>query len=212
MIRINLLERRKEARAQRQFNAAQLGPVLCTLLIVGTGILLGWRFWTLRQDTARLVQDVARAEQDAARLRSALQEVERFEKRKAQIQERVALIEELRRGQNGPVHLLDEVSRSVPDRLWLTELRQQNADVQIQGRASSLTALSDFVGNLEASGYFARPVEIVDSQVETVQGSGDLVRFSVKATFVLPGMPAPTPPAPAPRARPAGAAAARPAR
>jgi len=211
MIRINLLERRKEPRAQRQLNAAQLGAVLCTLLIVGTAIVLGWRFWSLRQEAARLVQDVARAEQDAARLRSALQEVEKFEKRKAQIQERVALIEELRRGQNGPVHMLDEISRSVPDRLWLAEMRQDAGDVRIDGRASSLTSLSDFVGNLEASGYFARPVEIVDSQVETVQGSGDLVKFTVKATFVLPGMPAPPPP-PAAAGRPLRPAPARPAR
>jgi len=212
MIRINLLERRKEARAQRQFNAAQLAPVVCTLLLIGTAIVLGWRFWALGQEAARLDQDVARAEQDAARLRSALQEVERFEQRKAQIQERVALIEELRRGQSGPVHMLDEISRSVPDRLWLTTMQQENADVRLDGRASSLTALSDFVGNLEASGYFARPVEIVDSQVENVAGAGDLVKFTVKAKFAMPGMPAPTPPATGATARPGGAAAARPAR
>jgi type IV pilus assembly protein PilN len=99
----------------------------------------------------------------------------------------VALIEELRKGQSGPVHLLDEISRSVPDRLWLTELKQDDTEVRLDGRTTTLTALSDFVGNLEGSGYFARPVEILDSKVETVQGVGDVVRFSVKAQFVMPG-------------------------
>jgi type IV pilus assembly protein PilN len=113
--------------------------------------------------------------------------VEDFESRKSQLQQRVALIEELRRGQTGPVRLLDELSRAIPDRLWLTELKQENAEVRIDGRTTSLTALSDFVGNLEGSGYFARPVEILDSRVEAVQGTGDVVRFSVKAQFVMPG-------------------------
>jgi Tfp pilus assembly protein PilN len=74
---------------------------------------------------------------------------------------------------------------------------KQDAEVlRLDGRTTSLTALSDFVGNLESSGYFARPVEILDSQVETVQGTGDVVRFSVKAQFVMPGSPKPAAPAP----------------
>ena len=86
-----------------------------------------------------------------------------------------------------------------------------NGGLMLEGRTTSLTALSDLVGNLESSGYFTRPVEIVDSQVETVKDTGDLVKFTVKAQFLMPGVPAPAAPAPAakPGARPA--AAARPA-
>jgi Tfp pilus assembly protein PilN len=109
--------------------------------------------------------------------------------------------------------MLDEISRALPDRLWLTTLTQDTTGVKLDGRTTSLTALSDFVGNLENSGYFARPVEIIDSQVESAQGTGDVVRFSVKAQFQLPGAPAgTTPPAAAPAATPRPAAAATPAR
>ena len=42
----------------------------------------------------------------------------------------------------------------------------------MDGRTTSLTALSDFVANLEASGWFKKPVEILDSQVDqTAQGT-----------------------------------------
>jgi hypothetical protein len=58
--------------------------------------------------------------------------------------------------------------------------------VRLEGRTTSLTSLSDFVGNLEASGYFTRPVEILDSKTESSQSSVDLVRFTVKAQFVMP--------------------------
>jgi Tfp pilus assembly protein PilN len=84
--------------------------------------------------------------------------------------------------------MLDEISRSLPDMLWLTEVKQQGADLTITGRCTSLTALSDFVDNLKLGGYF-KPVEILDSQVEGTPPAGvsALTRFSIKATFVTPG-------------------------
>jgi type IV pilus assembly protein PilN len=191
MIRINLLERPKPVK--KTVSLAQQVPLLCSLILVATLIGIGWRFWSVRQQSERLDRDIVQAQQQTERLRSVLQEVEQFERQRAQLQQRVALIEELRKGQSGPVHLLDELSQAVPDRLWLTEMKQDGADLKVDGRTTSLTALSDFVGNLESSGYFTRPVEIVSSQVETTQQSGDLVKFTVKAQFVMPGMPAPVP-------------------
>ena len=51
-------------------------------------------------------------------------QVQQFEQRKAQLQQRVALIEQLRKDQTGPVHMLDQISRALPPMLWLTELKQ----------------------------------------------------------------------------------------
>jgi type IV pilus assembly protein PilN len=91
--------------------------------------------------------------------------------------------------------MLDQVSRSLPEMMWLTKLTQSGYDVTIEGRCLSLTALSDFVGNLEGSRYFARPVEIVNSQVTSGQGGApDLITFTVKGTFQMAGMPPPAPP------------------
>jgi type IV pilus assembly protein PilN len=186
MIRINLLAVRRKAPEPNRF-AVQKVPLLCSLILLATALLVGWRFWSARQLDARLGDEIQRAEQEAQSLRTVLQQVQQFEQRKAQLQQRVALIEELRQGQSAPVHMLDEISRAVPDRLWLTELKQDPQGLKIDGRTTSLTSLSDFVGNLEASGYFARPVEILDSQVETSNNAVDLVKFSVKAQFTMPG-------------------------
>jgi hypothetical protein len=70
------------------------------------------------------------------------------------------------------------------------ELQQKELDITLKGFSTSLSALSDFVGNLEGSGYFKKPVEIINSQVEGTQTSGDLVKFEVKATFQAPAVPA----------------------
>ena len=82
------------------------------------------------------------------------------------------LIEELRKGQSAPVHMLDELSKALPEMLWLTQVKQDGGDLTIEGRCTTLTALSDLVGNLEGSGYYRRPVEILDSQVEPATPPG----------------------------------------
>ena len=63
------------------------------------------------------------------------------------------------------MHILDEISKAVPERLWLTDLTQKGDDIVLAGMTTSLTGLSDFVANLESSTWFKKPVDIVDSQV-----------------------------------------------
>jgi type IV pilus assembly protein PilN len=101
-----------------------------------------------------------------------------------------ARVDAVRKGQSIPVQMLDQVSRSLPEMLWLTTMRQEGADVTIEGRSTTLMGLSDFVGNLSANGFFKKPIEIVDSQVEAAangsQAGPDLIRFTVKAQLATP--------------------------
>lgn len=185
MIRINLLAvDRERAKRRAKFQIGQKVTVGCSLILVAAGLSVGWWYWSLRSASQDLDQRIVDARQETVRLQSLIQQAQQFEARRAQLQQRVALIEELRKGQTGPVHMLDEISRSLPDAMWLTELRQTGADVTIDGRCLSLTALSDFVGSLEASTYFEQPVEIVDSQIEpSTPSSAELIRFSVRAKY-----------------------------
>lgn len=187
MIRINLLgTERARARTRAGLSEAQKITVGCALIMLLTAGYIGYRFWAMGQESTRLEQELSAAEQEAQRLRGVLSEVQRFEAQKAALTQRVALIEELRRGQTGPVHMLDEISRALPERLWLVEMTQKGDEVSIDGRTSTLSALTDFVANLQNSQYFRRPVEIVSSSTET-DPQGDVVRFVIKATFVAGG-------------------------
>ena len=117
-----------------------------------------------RASRRRLDAEIVAAQQETTRLHSVIQQVQQFEQRKAQLQQRVVLIEQLRKGQTGPVHMLDQISRALPPMLWLTELKQIGTDVIVDGKCTTLTGLSEFVSNLEASGYFKRSIEIVGHQ------------------------------------------------
>jgi type IV pilus assembly protein PilN len=189
MIRINLLAiERGRPKAKPAFQLAQKITVVCSLILLVTAVAIGWWYWSLTQQADAIKRDIAAAQAETARLRQVIQQVQQFEQQREQLQERVTLIEELRKNQTQPAVILDQISRSLPDMLWLTEVKQQGADLTISGRCTSLTAVSDFVANLEATGYFKRPVELLDSQAEQSRtGSTEvLIKFSVKAQFAPP--------------------------
>jgi type IV pilus assembly protein PilN len=192
LIRINLLAvERGAAKRTTLIPAAQRVTVGASLILLAGGLAIGWWFWSLGRTSRQLDQDIARAETETQQLRSVLAQVQKFETQRAQLQQRVTLIEQLRQGQTGPVHVLDEISTAIPERLWLTELSQTVDVLTISGNTTSLTGVSDFVANLEASGWFKRPVDIVDTQMSQDTKTGDLVKFSVKATINNPEAPAP---------------------
>jgi type IV pilus assembly protein PilN len=193
MIRINLLavdraaSKKKKKKSVAMPNGQKM-TIACTFILLLAALFIGWRYWAMSRGSSQLDADIAAAQQETARLHSIIQQVQQFEQRKAQLQQRVVLIEQLRKGQSGPVHMLDQISRSLPPMLWLTEMKQTGDTIMtIEGRCSTLTGLSEFVGNLEASGYFKRSVEIVSTVTETLpQPPGELIRFVIKAEFQVP--------------------------
>ena len=196
MIRINLLageRERPKTKAAVPFDIGQKVTLVGSLILVAAVLGIGWWWWSLDREKARIASDISEAQRETARLQSILHQVSAFDKQKQQLQQRVALIEALRKGQSGGVHMLDELSKALPEMLWLTQLKQDGGELTIEGRCTTLTALSDLVANLEHSRYFRKPVEIVDSQVDNAQTQGpELIKFALKATFAIPGMqPAP---------------------
>jgi type IV pilus assembly protein PilN len=186
LIKINLLAvDRERAKRKAKFQIGQKITVACSLILVAAALGIGWWFWYLRSASADLDRQITEAEAERVRLQNVIQQVQQFEARRAQLQQRVSLIEELRKGQTGPVHLLDHVSRALPDSMWLTDMRQADSEVNIDGQCTTLTALSDFVSGLEASNLFERPVEILDSRVEAATtATPELIRFTVRGRML----------------------------
>lgn len=206
MIRVDLLagERRSEKAARRTFEPGQKITVLGVALLLVTALGLGWRYWMLGQTEASHARQIESSRSEEQRLTTILKQVQEFEARRTLLQQRIALIDELRRGQSAPVHIIDQISRALPDMMWLTSVTQVGYDVTVEGRCLSLTALSDFVGNLAASRYFRRPVEILDSKVEGGgrEGAPDIISFTVKGTFQMSGIDLPPAEPPARKATP----------
>jgi type IV pilus assembly protein PilN len=196
MIRINLLAADKPSPKVIPFARYGAGPhnltIGCAVILIAAVALIGWRYWQIQKQSDELNVQIGQAQAETVRLRSVLLEVQRFEQQRTQLQQRVGLIEQLRKEQTGPVHMLDEISRAIPPTLWLTDLKQAvtGAEVTIEGKSTVLTGLTDFVSNLEKSGYFKKSVEIVNTQLEASPTAGEVIKFSIKAQFSRPAVAA----------------------
>jgi len=180
MIRINLLAPEIRAARKGLLPAGQRATLLGLLMLMATATGVGVWWWTLQRQAVALDTKIATADRELTRLKDISKMVDRAIARKAELSEKVSLIDRLRAAQRGPVNLLSIVSTSLPDGTWLMEINQKGPSVQIEGRATSLTSVTDFVERLQSSGIFDRPVEIVSTGMETIEDAS-VVRFAVKA-------------------------------
>jgi Tfp pilus assembly protein PilN len=190
MIKVNLLATTPAATASsrewlpREQRSAIGGVVM---LLASVAVVGGWWYYLSRQSSA-VDARITAAQGELVRLQEASKIVELTTARRNELAERLSLIERLRSAKREPVSLLETVSRSIPDGLWLLEIKQGGTSVQIDGRAISITAVTDFTERLQSSGFFKKPVEILSTGTETIE-EVDVVKFSVKADPV-PAQPA----------------------
>jgi len=198
MIRINLLaaERRAAKAASAGFQAGQKMMVIGSLVLVVTVAGVGWRYWAIGQEKAQVAREIESEKREEARLQEILKQVQEFENRRKVLESRVALIDELRKGQSAPVHMIDQISKALPDMTWLTSMQQSGYTLTMKGRCLTLTSLSDFIGNLEASRYFIRPVEIIETTTEAEDKGPELILFTIRGTFQMSGVESVAPPPP----------------
>jgi len=100
------------------------------------------------------------------RLKPIIEEVEAFKKRNAELRHKIEVIEQLKANQYGPVRLMDEVSKALPELLWLTDLGVSGGALSMRGQALNENAVANFIANLGASPFFSEPVLKIMSQSE----------------------------------------------
>src|SRR5262249_13694869 len=212
MIKINLIaeaQKGKGAREKAAPRAEGSGVLGQNVLMIGVVILatlvVGWRWYTLAGEHRRLMSDIARAEAEKERLQAIIKKGEDYKAKKDLLQRKIALVSQLKKNQSGPVHLLDEISKQLPDFLWLDNMTESGWQIQIMGKATTYNAVSNFYNNLTGSRYFENVVLGPISAIP--QG----VTFSLSCQFIpMPAAPAAeapaesgaTPPTPAPAAAP----------
>lgn len=191
MIRINLLEGKKEAKAARAPAVSLEGAKLTGLVVGFLGlavVLLFGHFYMLQKEATELDEQTRAAQAEKARLAQVKASVDQFEKRKQLLTKRIDIIEGLKRGQTGPVEMLASLSNSVQatNTVFLTSFENTGEKVNIEGVAASVNAVADFIGSLKRSGYF-KNVEIRESyQDEKVKDATSFV-FQLSADLNLPG-------------------------
>lgn len=181
MIKINLAPPTERRRSPGMPGAGiHLGLVfgVLGLLLVG-GIAAGW--WSLSAHVARLTREIDDEQREVDRLKTVIVEHQRFRRDKEDLERRVNAIEAVAQNQTLPVYLLDAVAGVVPADVYLTRMEEKARQVRFAGVASSTTALSDFMANLNASGKF-KDVDLIESRQDLTK-TPRAVTFEVSARF-----------------------------
>jgi type IV pilus assembly protein PilN len=162
LIRINLLTEARAAAARKKTPFLPSGGRLNNLILLGgvaAGLLyIGVMALTLTSKRNHLDEEIARANEEVARLRSIIDEVKGYEDKKASLEAKIQLINNLKTNQKGPVRLMDEISRALPDLVWLYDLNVSGQQVNLKGRTLSPNAVATYLENLKKSPFFAEPV------------------------------------------------------
>jgi type IV pilus assembly protein PilN len=162
LIRINLLTEARAAAAKKKGPALPTGAKLNNLLLIGgmaLGLIyIGTMFLVLSSRNRRLDEEIGKAREEVARLKSIIDEVKGYEEKKRSLEEKISLINSLKTNQKGPVRLMDEISKALPDLVWLTEMQMQGTQLTLKGRTLSPNAVATYLENLKKSPYFAEPV------------------------------------------------------
>jgi type IV pilus assembly protein PilN len=204
VIRVNLLSEARAAAARRKAPAMPSGAKLNNLLFIG-GILLGVlyiaiTFLVLTSKRRGLEQEIGKARLEAERLKSIIEEVKGYEAKKTSLQAKIDLIRDLKTNQKGPVRLMDEISKALPDLVWLSNLEVSGNQITMRGRTLSPNAVSTYLENLKKSPFFAEPV-FRNLQQEGAQPG----LYSWEMTLVFQPSAALTGPAPGPATPASGA-------
>lgn len=162
MIKINLLPHLKAKRAKRQTVVQYQMMLLVGLLVVIVGGL-GY-FWFYLDNRVEALQGQQMALNNRLNaLKAKVQEVENFERDKKSFEEKIEIIRQLKVNQGGPVQLLDQVSRSLPTRVWLVKMSQRGNQLAIEGKALTNSVLVDFIDQLKQSNLFS-DVQLLESR------------------------------------------------
>ena len=162
MIKINLLPQLRAKKVKKQIEIQYQQWLFSTLLVVLI-LVLGYFWFYLNERIQSLENEKISMTQSLNVLKEKVKEVESFESDKKIFEAKIKIIQQLKLNQGGPVHLLDQVSRNLPARVWLIGLAQQGNAVTIEGKAMSNSELVDFIDNLKRSKYFS-DIQLLESR------------------------------------------------
>jgi len=150
---INLLPWREERRKARQqtFNlrlllAAIVGIVVLLLMWLGLSASIS----NQEARNAYLKEQIAQMDKQIA-------EIKDLQQTKARLLARMQIIEQLQQSRPIEVHLFDQLVKTLPPGIYLTQVSQKGDQVEIQGVAESSARVSTYMRNIDASAWMGDP-------------------------------------------------------
>ncbi len=177
---INLLPWREAERKKRQCDfgvavgAAVVAGIAVTILTV---IVFSQMISAQQERNDRLVVEIAELEK-------SIREIDGLERQKERLLARMEIIEQLQKSRPEIVHLFDELTRQLPNGVYLTGMKQTGSRVEIRGVAQSSTRVSALMRQINESQWLTDPeVERVETKQAGTSRQSEFVVYLKQKGF-----------------------------
>ena len=190
MIRVNLLSPEKKevgggaetqgfTEEKRENKVSTLAVVVAILI---TGGLIGFMYMTQAQTLTEKENLLEEKTAHKVRLKDVESTLQELEKAKSDLARKVALISELKSRQQSTVRMMDELSDSLPEWVWLSNLSFSGNRLSLKGKAIHNNLIADFINNLKATNSFT---DIrFQSSTKQKQAGLDVFNFDLSCVYV----------------------------
>jgi type IV pilus assembly protein PilN len=175
MPRINLLPHREldRKRRRREFGGALIMAAIAGCLFVVGGKVL-YTSWIDSQEAKNTL-----LKKEIVKLDSQIADIQDLENRKQRLVARMEIIEKLQRKRPEIVHLFDELVKTVPEGIYLTQMKETGKKLEIHGIAQSSTRVSTFMRNIDSSAWMDNPqLLVVESAKDSPTGGSSFTLTS----------------------------------
>lgn len=175
MIRINLLPIRKSRK--KEAGQKQLAILAaCVLAALGGN----WLWYSdLDGKLTEKRQAVAKLKTEIAQLDSIIGEITNIKKDQKDLEEKLAVLERLRKGRTGPVKMLDALATLMPERVWIREVDEKGGSLTLRGYAVTNEDLADLMREMKRNQFFQEPALKRASQVEDRESGTRVIEFEL---------------------------------
>jgi len=180
MIRINLLPVRAAQKKEKIRSQLSIFFLCLVLVFIACGALYGKQMSVINDTHA----EIAEINSKNKALKKKIGQVRNFEKRQAELEQKLNVLRSLKGNKSGPVHLLDDLSSALPDKLWLTKYSEKAGKITLTGFADSENTVADFMERLESSPYYEQ-IELSVTEQSKV-GENKMQKFTLNCKAQLP--------------------------
>lgn len=168
MAHINLLPWREEAlKAQQKQYFTVLAAVGLTVLAL---VLIINFYFQARIDGQNTKNQYLKNE--IAQLDIQIAEIRTLNDKKAALEKRINVVEQLQRSRNVGTQVLDEIAKIIPNGIYITEMEKQGNTLQLIGKSESNNHLANMIRAVELSDLF---VDATPESITADDGSPKLL-------------------------------------
>jgi type IV pilus assembly protein PilN len=149
------------------------GAAIAGIILVGFGKIL-YGSWIEGQNEKN-----ALLKKEILKLDAQIADIQDLENRKQRLVARMEIIEKLQRKRPEIVHLFDELVKTVPEGIFLTQIKETGKKLELKGVAQSSTRVSTFMRNIDSSSWMDNPqLQVVETAKDSPTGGSSFTLTS----------------------------------